>query len=150
MTRSIGWSAPRGVAAGRGLPEGAAPAPGEGSLPLTVPRGECAVCRLPPETTPIPASATAGTWYSIARPAELAPGGTTAERGWRALRLEGPLPFTLTGILAAVLAPLAATRVPVFALSTYDTDYVLVKQGDLPAALGVLRAAGHTVDGTPA
>jgi hypothetical protein len=68
-----------------------------------------------------------------------------AERGWRALRVRGPLSFDLTGVLAAVLAPLAVAQVPVFALSTYDTDHVLVRASDLGRAVKALVAAGHDV-----
>lgn len=73
--------------------------------------------------------------------------GITAERGWRALRLHGPFPFGMTGILASVLNPLAAAGVGIFALSTYNTDYVLVKADQLGRALDALRGAGHTVHG---
>lgn len=73
--------------------------------------------------------------------------GVLAERGWRALKLQGPFPFEMTGVLASVLAPLAAAGVGIFALSTYNTDYVLVKQDQLAAALEALQEAGHTVLG---
>jgi hypothetical protein len=67
----------------------------------------------------------------------------TAERGWVALKLEGPFPFSMTGVLASFLQPLAQARIPIFAISTFDTDYVLLKQQDLERALAALRAAGH-------
>jgi uncharacterized protein len=69
-----------------------------------------------------------------------------AERGWRALEVEGPLDFDLIGILASLTAPLAAADVPVFALSTYDTDYLLVLGRDLGRALSALERAGHEVE----
>ena len=65
------------------------------------------------------------------------------ERGWTALKLEGPFPFSLTGILASFLQPLADAEIPIFAISTFDTDYVLVKQHDLLRAQAALKAAGH-------
>jgi len=71
------------------------------------------------------------------------PGETTAERGWRALSVAGPLDFELTGVLASLTGPLAAAGIPVFGISTYDTDYLLVRATDLPAAVDVLLAAGH-------
>lgn len=74
------------------------------------------------------------------------PAGVRAEVGWRALRVAGPLDFALTGVLLALLAPLAAAGVSVFALSTYDTDYVLVREAALDDALAALRGAGHRVD----
>lgn len=71
--------------------------------------------------------------------------GTKAEGGWVALRLHGPFQFTLTGILAAVLNPLRDAGIGIFALSTFDTDYVLVKSERLAEAMRVLREAGHKV-----
>mgnify|MGYP000949911708 CR=1 FL=1 len=71
--------------------------------------------------------------------------GVRAESGWRALAVDGPLDFALTGILASLAGPLAAARISIFALSTFDTDYVLVREPDLPAAVAVLERAGHTV-----
>jgi uncharacterized protein len=65
------------------------------------------------------------------------------DRGWAALKLEGPFPFTMTGVLASFLQPLADSEIPIFAISTFDTDYVLIKQDDLPRAQAVLKAAGH-------
>ena len=67
------------------------------------------------------------------------------EAGWRALEVAGPLPFDLVGILASLTAPLARAGVPVFALSTFDTDYLLVKETDLPNAMTALREAGYDV-----
>ena len=71
------------------------------------------------------------------------PEDVIAERGWVALKLEGPFPFSMTGVLASFLQPLAQARIPIFAISTFDTDYVLLKQQDLERALAALRAAGH-------
>ena len=73
------------------------------------------------------------------------PEGLTAQRGFRALRVEGTLPFHLTGVLASLTTPLADAAVPVFVVSTYDTDYVLVDESVLSKAIEVLRTAGHTV-----
>jgi hypothetical protein len=118
--------------------------------------GRYAVYRLAPDAPP-PAWAR-GPVLSITRtPAELSivceeqpipPVGARVEPGWRVLQVAGPLDFSLTGVLAALAAPLAAAGIPIFALSTFDTDYLLVKQDRLEAALDVLRAAGHSVDGT--
>ena len=68
-----------------------------------------------------------------------------SERGWRALKVQGPLDFSLTGVLAALTAPLAAAAIPIFALSTYQTDYVLVHGRDLTRASEALTNGGHTV-----
>jgi hypothetical protein len=82
---------------------------------------------------------------SIVADASAVPDGVEAERSYRALRVKGPLPLHLVGILAAVAAPLASARVPVFTIATYNTDYVLVKAEDLQRAEKALRAAGHEV-----
>jgi uncharacterized protein len=65
------------------------------------------------------------------------------ERGWLALKVEGPFPFSLTGVLASFLQPLAEARIPIFAISTFDTDYVLIKRENLEQAVVALGAAGH-------
>jgi hypothetical protein len=73
------------------------------------------------------------------------PPGTQVETGWRALRVAGSLEFTLVGILASIANPLAEAGVSIFAISTYDTDYVLVKEQDLERATAALRAAGFPI-----
>ena len=65
--------------------------------------------------------------------------------GWRLLTVRGPLEFTLTGIMAALSAALAAAGVTLFALSTFDTDHLLVRSSDLERAVRALRAGGHEV-----
>jgi len=71
------------------------------------------------------------------------PEDVRVERGWVALKLEGPFPFSMTGVLASFLQPLAEEKVPIFAISTFDTDYVLVKRADLERAAKALGGAGH-------
>ena len=71
------------------------------------------------------------------------PDGVFCERGWVALQLQGPFPFSMTGVLASFLEPLASARVSIFAISTFDTDYVLIKREDLERAVRALEAAGH-------
>ena len=75
----------------------------------------------------------------------LIPPGVVAERGWRCLELEGPIPFDQTGVAAAFLEPLARAAVGVFVVSTYDTDYLLVKEERLAAAITALRESGYEV-----
>lgn len=113
--------------------------------------GAYAVLRLDPKAE-VPAGVLVPPFHSVTRtaaelsivcPEEAAPPGVRAETGWALLALEGPFAFDLVGILASILVPLAAARVGVFALSTYDTDYVLVKREKLDAALSALAAAGH-------
>lgn len=73
------------------------------------------------------------------------PGDVKHDRGWRCLKLAGPLDPNLTGVLASVLQPLADAGVSIFALSTFDTDYVLVRDAQLEKAVAALRDAGHSV-----
>lgn len=65
------------------------------------------------------------------------------ERGWRGIVLHGPFAFDQVGILASIAAPLAQARIGIFAISTFDTDYVFVKDADLRSALAALAGAGH-------
>jgi hypothetical protein len=115
-------------------------------LRLKVLPGAYAVCRLAPHH-PIPAwfrpGALAAATYtddelSLVVADEDVPDGVEAERDWRVFKVEGPLDFSLTGILSSVAAPLAEAQISLFALSTYDTDYVLVRAGTLQAARAVL------------
>ncbi|HEX5494570.1 MAG TPA: ACT domain-containing protein [Mycobacteriales bacterium] len=82
---------------------------------------------------------------SVVCPAELAVPAELTETGWRLLTVAGPFEFTLTGIMAALSGALAAAGVPLFAMSTYDTDHLLVKDDDLVRAVHALRDAGHEV-----
>jgi hypothetical protein len=75
------------------------------------------------------------------------PEGLSCEHDYRALRVSGRLPHHLVGILASIAGPLAAARISIFAISTHDTDYVLVKATDLDAAVQTLERAGHRVIG---
>lgn len=67
------------------------------------------------------------------------------EDGWRALRVDGTLDFSLVGILSTLSAVLAENKIAVFAVSTYNTDYLLVRSADLERALSALAAAGHQI-----
>jgi uncharacterized protein len=82
---------------------------------------------------------------SVVCPAELAPDTEAVDGGWRLLTVRGPLEFTLTGIMAALAGELAAAGVSLFAVSTYDTDHLLVKATDLDRAVRALTEAGHEV-----
>jgi hypothetical protein len=133
--------------------------PGQGSAtpPLTLlgVGGLFAVCKLPPGSV-IPAWVTAGDLFSVTRTVEelsvvcrqeAVPAGTQAEVGWRCLRVAGAMPFTLVGVLASLTKPIAAAGVGVFAVSTFDTDYLLVKEAEFQTAVAALRVAGHSVEG---
>jgi hypothetical protein len=119
--------------------------------------GELAVVRLPPDAhvPPWAFSAAPGRLWSLTRTddelslvraADAVPSDARAERGWRALRIAGTIDFALTGVLSSVLAPLADAGVSVFAVSTYDTDYLLVRSHALDGAVEALRRAGHAVE----
>jgi hypothetical protein len=75
-----------------------------------------------------------------------APDMIKCERDWRALLVQGPLEFSMTGVLAALTAPLAKAEISIFAISTYDTDYILVKQPALEKAIIALRKEGFEVE----
>jgi hypothetical protein len=68
-----------------------------------------------------------------------------SEKGFRCLEVSGPLPFEATGVLASLALPLARARIPILAISTFDTDYVLVREERLSAAVRALERAGHSV-----
>jgi hypothetical protein len=111
-----------------------------------------AVCRLPVDS-PVPAWVT-GEFVSITRTtdelsivcrADAVPEGSRCERGWRCLRVDGTLDLSLVGVLASLAVPLAEAGVTMFAVSTFDTDYLLVKDAQLARATDVWRTAGHRV-----
>lgn len=115
--------------------------------------GEFAICRLAP-TAPVPAWAGSSVFSSVTRtadelsilcPASQVPAAVQHERGWRLLKFKGPFDFGAVGILASVLTPLAGARISSLAVASFDTDYLLVKQATLDAALAALEAAGHTI-----
>jgi len=69
-----------------------------------------------------------------------------AENGWRILKVQGPLDFNQVGVLSAIAIPLAQAGVSIFAISTFDTDFILVKESALTQAMNALQDAGHKVD----
>ena len=71
----------------------------------------------------------------------------TAERddGWRGFRIQGILDFSLIGILSGISCILAENKIGIFAVSTYNTDYILVKENNYERALSVLASAGYTI-----
>ena len=124
------------------------------SLHLLLLPVKVAVCRLPADA-PEPEWARPGSFRAVVQTlTELSvvceerfvPPEVKAERGWRILMVEGPLDFALIGVLASLTQPLAAARVSVFAISTFDTDYLLVKEHDLVRAKESLALAGHLVE----
>lgn len=83
---------------------------------------------------------------SVVSPQNGVPPGIQKQQGWRALKVEGPLDFSLTGVLASLTEPLAQEGISVFAISTYDTDYLLVKEKQLEGAIQRLREEGYEVE----
>jgi len=117
------------------------------------------VCRLAPDVL-VPASALESKFLCVTRtfdelslvcaedrvpdhPPDDVQDSALAERGWLALKLDGPFPFSMTGVLASFIQPLAEAQIPIFAISTFDTDYVLIKREKAKQALVALVAAGH-------
>lgn len=83
---------------------------------------------------------------SLVCPTNLVPSNATKhDDGWRAFRIQGPLDFSLIGILAKIANILAHHQISIFALSTYDTDYVLVRQENFTQALTVLKEQGYNL-----
>jgi len=114
-----------------------------------------AVCRLPPDH-PVPGWVDRLSFWSMTRtadelsivlPEEAASPQWRQETGWRVLKVRGPLEFGLIGVLAQLTVALAAGGVTVFVLSTFDTDYVMVRDHDLASATRALTGAGCTVAG---
>lgn len=66
------------------------------------------------------------------------PSDVKVEKGWRCLKVEGPLDFGLTGILSSLTQPLAEVKISIFAISTFDTDYIMIKKENLQKAVAVL------------
>lgn len=76
------------------------------------------------------------------------PAGVRREDGFRCLEVRGPFAFDAVGVLASLTAPLARARIPILAISTFDTDYLFVRQFHLAGAIRALSSAGHVVSGS--
>ena len=122
-------------------------------LSLKILPDRMAVCRFEP-AAPLPDWIGESGFYSITRTeaeltivcpeTRLAP-GTTSETGWRCFKVLGPLDFSEIGIIFSLTRPLAENGVSVFVISTFDTDYFMVKQKDLTKAIDALTAEGHKI-----
>ena len=82
---------------------------------------------------------------SIVCPVHAAPAGATVDGTWTALYAAGPIPFGLTGVVTSLVAPLSAAGCPVFVVSTFDGDVLMVPSSRGAQARELLTAAGHTV-----
>jgi hypothetical protein len=123
------------------------------ALNLEVVPGAFAVTKLA-AGAPIPEWATRGIFTSVTRtseelsivcPEEYVPEEVSSERGWKCVRVAGQLDFAIVGVLASLVQPLANAGIAVFVISTFDTDYLLVKAVDFEGSVQVLSAAGHRV-----
>ncbi|MCX7773243.1 MAG: ACT domain-containing protein [Clostridia bacterium] len=112
-----------------------------------------AVCRLAPEER-IPEWAANSAFYSVTRTSEElsvvcmeghVPEGVLCEKDWRMYKIEGILDFSLIGILSRLSTLLAQQGISIFAISTYNTDYILVKNGNVDTATKVFRSNGISV-----
>ena len=126
-------------------------------LTIVIYEKKYAICRLEPNEA-LPVWARGARFLSVTRTAdelsivceeEAVPDGVHAERNRRLMQIEGRLAFTLTGVLASVAAPLAKAGISIFAVSTYDTDYLLVSDKDLREAAQALESAGHAIRKNP-
>jgi uncharacterized protein len=80
---------------------------------------------------------------SIVCLAENLPADMPSPQRWICLKLEGPFPFSETGVLLSFIEPLSTSGIPIFAISTYDTDYVLIQEEFAGVTLDTLQSAGH-------
>ncbi len=119
--------------------------------------GAFGISRLDPDAR-IPRWVHESAFFSVSRSAEelsvlceerLVPDGVRCERGWSAVKVAGTLDLSLIGVLASLARPLAASNIGLFTVSTFDTDYLLVRRSKLEEAIEVLEAAGHRFDGRP-
>ncbi len=131
------------------LPECVRPMP---ALNLSLLKAPYAVCRLAggvPVMAPSPGSFSllvqAEEETTLVCPLDQAPPDAEVDAGWRCFRIEQSFDFSVPGILASVLEPLAKAGIGIFATSTFSTDYVLVKADDTERAVAALKAAGHSI-----
>lgn len=124
-------------------------------LTLVVLSDRYGICRLKPNE-PVPAWGLQGEFSCVTRTTEeisivcveaQIPEYAVCERGWRLFKIDAVLDFSLVGIVAGLSAVLAGANIGIFVLSTYNTDYVLVRQPDFSVAVAALRAAGYEVSG---
>jgi len=118
---------------------------------LSVLPDDYAVARLGPKAL-VPDWVQSGDFWAVVSTAdelslvcreELVPSGVRCEPHWRLLKVCGPLDFSLVGVLAGLAGSLATAQVSIFAISTFDTDYLLVRQPQLETALSALRGSGY-------
>lgn len=123
------------------------------TLALKILSDRMAVCRFGP-TEAVPDWIDPSGFYSITRTEDeltivcaetLVVRGTKSETGWRCFKVEGPLDFSEIGVIFSLTRPLAENGVSVFVISTFETDYFMVKEKDLAKTVDALTAEGHQV-----
>jgi len=126
----------------------------EKALTMKLLKGKYAVCRLDKTDDLVPGWVQSSDFLSITRTMdelsivcteESIPDYIKCERDWRILKIEGPLDFSLIGILASISTILARKQISIFAISTYDTDYILVKNRDINSAIEALTDEGYEI-----
>jgi uncharacterized protein len=124
------------------------------SLRLRLLEGAFAILQLPPEA-PVPDWAAGAAFISVTRTSdelsivclqERVPAEISSGTSWRCIRVSGRLDLSLVGVLASLADPLAAAGIPLFAISTFDTDHMFVVASDLPRALEAWQQAGHALE----
>lgn len=116
-------------------------------LTLKLLKEKYAVARLNKESE-VPSWGFKGEFYSVTKTEdelsivcleENIPQDTKCEKDWRILKIEGPLDFLLVGILSKISSLMAKNNISIFAISTYDTDYILIKEDNIEKAISVLE-----------
>ncbi|MEI8301264.1 MAG: ACT domain-containing protein [Chlamydiota bacterium] len=124
------------------------------ALVLILLTGDLSVCQMNAKD-PIPSWASSSKFFSITRTedelsvvcsSDCVPDEIKCEKDWIAYKVVGPLDFGLTGILASIAKPLAEANISIFAISTYDTDYILIKKAHQADSIEALKNAGFTIE----
>ena len=115
------------------------------------------ICRFPPDSA-IPDGVCDSDFFSVTRTSnelsvitatDFAPPNCEKEDGWRAIRVGVVLDFSLTGVITAIASPLAEASISILPISTYETDYFILRETDLQRAIEILRKSGHYFDSEP-
>ncbi|MBX2823027.1 MAG: ACT domain-containing protein [Rhodothermaceae bacterium] len=122
-------------------------------LSFTLSPDRYAICKLP-ATSPVPTGFLHKPFFAVTRTSDelsivlsekAASPEWESEKGWRMLKVNGPLDFNIVGVVASISAPLAEAGIPIFVISTFDTDYLLVKDENLASSIRMLEGEGHEV-----
>jgi hypothetical protein len=123
-------------------------------LTFVILRQTFAICRLDKDA-PVPHWAFQADFFSMTQtkdelsivcPQVNVPRGVICNQGWSCLKVKGPLDLSSTGIISSIASTLEMKNISLFSISTYDTDYVMVKEKDLEGAIFALTEAGHRIE----